>query len=151
MMNELEKKYCITYDSWEGYYVVHTQDGPVRFYKDENKLLYINLKGSEEDAATLLVQMGSKEAASAFVQTVRQDYEGFTKKEVLQAKEARRAMGLIGNPSKNNFKGLVSNNMITNCPVTTTAITNARNIFGKDLVSVRGKTVQWAPAPVVES
>jgi hypothetical protein len=58
-------------------------------------------------------------------------------------------MGLIGNPSENNFKGLVSNNTITNCLVTTTAITNARNIFGKDLASVRGKTVQWTPAPVV--
>ena len=58
-------------------------------------------------------------------------------------------MGLIGNPSKNDFKGLVSNNMITNCPITTAAITNARNIFGKDLASVRGKTVRWAPAPVV--
>ena len=58
-------------------------------------------------------------------------------------------MGLIGNPSENNFKGLVSNSMITNCPVTTTAITNARNIFEKDLASVRGTTVRWAPAPVV--
>ena len=58
-------------------------------------------------------------------------------------------MGLIGNPSENDFKGLVSNNMITNCPATTTAITNPRNIFGKDLASVRGKTVRWAPAPVV--
>jgi hypothetical protein len=58
-------------------------------------------------------------------------------------------MRLIGNPSENNFRGLVSNNMIMNCPLTTTAITNARNIFGKDLASVRGKTVQWAPAPVV--
>jgi hypothetical protein len=58
-------------------------------------------------------------------------------------------MGLIGNPSKNNFKGMVSNNMITNCPVTTTTITNARTIFGPDLASVRGKTVQWTPAPVV--
>ncbi len=28
-MNELEKKYRITYDSWEGYYVVHTMNGEV--------------------------------------------------------------------------------------------------------------------------
>jgi hypothetical protein len=131
-MNKLEKKYLITYDSWEGHYVVHTQDGPVKFYKDENGLLYINLEDSEEDAAMLLVQMGSEEAASACVQTVQQNYKGFTKEEVLQAKEARGAMGLIRNPSENDFKGLVSNNIITNCPVTTTAITNARNIFGKD-------------------
>ncbi len=27
-MSELEKKYWIIYDSWEGYNVVHTQDGP---------------------------------------------------------------------------------------------------------------------------
>ena len=131
LMNELEKKYCFTYDSWEGYYVVHTQDGPVKFYKDENGLPYINLEDSEEDAAMLLVQMGSEEAATVFVQTVRQNYEGFTKKEVLQAKEIRRAMGLIRNPSEKDVKGLVSNNMIMNCPITTTAIINTRNIFVK--------------------
>ncbi len=39
--------------------------------------------------------------------------------------------------------------MITNCPITTTAITNAWSIFGPDLASVRGKTVQRTPAPVV--
>jgi hypothetical protein len=128
---------------------VHTHNGPVRFHKDENGLPYIILEDSEEDAAALLVQMGLEEATTAFVQRVYQNYEGFTKKEVLQAKEARRAMGLIGNPSKSNFKGMVSNNMITNCPITTTAITNARSIFGPDLASVRGKSVQWAPAPVV--
>ena len=31
-MNELEKKYRITYDSWQGYYVVHTANGEVRFH-----------------------------------------------------------------------------------------------------------------------
>jgi len=58
-------------------------------------------------------------------------------------------MGIVGNPNKNDFKGMVSNNMITNSPITTTAITNAQSIFGKDLASVRGKTMQWAPTPVV--
>jgi hypothetical protein len=60
-MNELEKNYWITYDSWERCYVVHTQDGPVRFYKDENGLLYINLEDSEENAAVLLIQTRSKQ------------------------------------------------------------------------------------------
>ena len=50
--------------------MVHTQDEPVKFYKDENGLLYINLEDSEEDPATLLVQMGSEEASTAFVLTV---------------------------------------------------------------------------------
>ncbi len=39
--------------------------------------------------------------------------------------------------------------MISNCPATTTAITNAHSIFGPDLSNVRGKTMQRAPAPVV--
>jgi hypothetical protein len=149
LMNKLEKKYQITYNSWEGYYVVHIDNRPVRFYKDENGLPYINLEDLEEDTVALLVQMRSEEAATAFAQKVRQNYKGFTKKEFLQAKEAKRAMGLIGDPRESNFKGMVSNNMIMNCPVTTTAVTNARSIFGRDLASMKGKTVQWVSAPVV--
>ena len=36
-MPELEKLYRITYDSWEGCYLVHTEHGKVRFYKDEEQ------------------------------------------------------------------------------------------------------------------
>ncbi len=69
-MNELEKRYCITYDSWQGFYIVHTKNGEVRFYKDENRLQYIDLEDLLEDTAALLVQTGSKEAVKVFVQTV---------------------------------------------------------------------------------
>jgi hypothetical protein len=34
--SELEKYFRVTYDSWEGFYLVHADSGPVRFYKDEN-------------------------------------------------------------------------------------------------------------------
>jgi hypothetical protein len=73
-MNELEKRYSIPHDSWQGYYAVHTKNGEVRFYKDENGVLYIDLKDSSEDAAALLVQTRSKEAAKVLMQTVRQNY-----------------------------------------------------------------------------
>ena len=39
-MNELEKKYRITYDSRDGCYAVHTPGGVMRFYKEKNKLPY---------------------------------------------------------------------------------------------------------------
>jgi hypothetical protein len=55
---------------------------------------------------------------------------------------------MIGNPSKGGYKGLVSSNMISNCPIAPTDITNARAIFGSDLASVRGKIVRRTPAPV---
>jgi hypothetical protein len=55
-----------------------------------------------------------KESKEGFinVQTVWENYEGYTKQEILKAKEARRAQGLIGNPSKANFREMVRGNMI---------------------------------------
>jgi hypothetical protein len=95
------------------------------------------------------VQIGSKEAAATFVQKVQHNYKGYTKRKILQAKEAGHRMGMIGNPSKGDFKKMVRGNMINNCPVITNAITKVHAIFGPDLPSLRGKTVQRTPAPVV--
>ena len=37
-MNELEQHNCVTYDSWNVHYIVHTEHGPVHFMKDEHGL-----------------------------------------------------------------------------------------------------------------
>jgi hypothetical protein len=34
------------------------------------------------------------------MQMVRGNYEGYTKQEIMQAKQARKAQAMIGNPSK---------------------------------------------------
>jgi hypothetical protein len=47
---------------------------------------------------------------------VQGNYEGHTKKDVMQAKEARYTQGMIGNPSEKDFKGMVSGNMIKTAP-----------------------------------
>ena len=54
-MNEIEKLHRITYNSIDGYYVVHTDKGPVYFHKDDQGLPYIDLDASIYDAATTLV------------------------------------------------------------------------------------------------
>ncbi len=140
-MNELKKRYCTTYKNWQGYYAVHNKSGEVRFYKDKNGLTCIDLNDSSEDVAALLVQTGSEEAAKVLVQTVQQNYEGSTKRKVLQAKIARHAMGIIGNPSKEDFKGMARGNMLKNFPVTPDAVTNADTICGPDLPSPWEKIV----------
>jgi hypothetical protein len=83
------------------------------------------------------------------VQTVRGNYEGYTKQEVLKAKEACRGQALIGNPSEKNYRNMVSRNMIANGPFLKSDITNARASFVPDLASVRGKKVRRTPVPVV--
>ncbi len=61
----------------------------------------------------------------------------------------RQAVGMIGNPSKGDFKGIMRKNRIKNCPVTTDPITNALTIFGPDLASIRGKKFCKMPKPVL--
>ncbi len=56
---------------------------------------------------------------------------------------------MIGSPSEKDYKGMVSSNIIKNCPITVSGVTNAQNIFGPDLASVQGKSMQRTPAPVV--
>ncbi len=56
-MHKLECLYCITYNSWDGYYVIHIPRGEVKFHKDKQGLPYINLDKSDEEAAVLLIQI----------------------------------------------------------------------------------------------
>ncbi len=130
----------------------------MHFHKDKQGLPFIDLARLGHEGARILLQQavvagGDEDDVSdegtAFVQTVRGNYEGYTKREVLRAKEACRGQAVLGNPSKKDYQGMVSSNMITNCPISTSDVTNARAIFGPDLASVRGKTVRPTPAPVV--
>jgi hypothetical protein len=157
LMRELEKLYRITYNSWMGRYMGHIPKGAVSFYKDQQGLPYIDLDGPGEEATIMLLQRvqckWSKAAGelieTALVQTVQGHYEGYTKKDILKANKARRVQGMKGNPSEKDYKGIVSGNLITNCPITTTDISNAHAMFSPDLASIRGKTVQRTSAPVV--
>jgi hypothetical protein len=143
-MHKLEKHYRIMYDSWEGYYLVHTPMGAVVFHKDKQRLPYIDLDGSTQDGATMLMQqhMGfpqncdSKAEHTTLVKTVRGNYEGCMKRDIVRAKEVRHAQAMMGNPSKKDYKGVVSNHLISNCPITHTDIINARAIYGADIPSV---------------
>ncbi len=56
-MHKLEQLYRITYDTWDGFYVMHTPRGEVRIHKDKQELPFINLNKSDKDAAILLVQL----------------------------------------------------------------------------------------------
>ena len=80
-----------------------------------------------------------------FVQTVQDNFEDFTKKDIAAAKVARESHGMIGQPSERKFKSMVSNNIIQNFPITASGISNDRNMFGPNLAVTRNKTVQKNP------
>ena len=78
------------------------------------------------------------------------NYEVFTKKEIRAANAARKLQGMIDSLIEKDYVGMVTSNMIKNCPIDSTDVSNARAIFGPDLASVRGKTVRRKPKSIVE-
>ncbi len=48
----------------------------------------------------------------------------------------------MGNPTDKEFKGMVHERFITDCPVTVQDVENANCIFGLDLANFRGKTIR---------
>ncbi len=88
------------------------------------------------------------EIALDFIQTIRGNMEGFTRREVEETREARKAQAMMGHPTDRDFLGLVRANLIANCPVSATAVTNANVIFGPGLAEVRGRTVRRPPETV---
>ena len=55
----------------------------------------------EQGEEILVEHKRRAEAVVSFVQTIQGNYEGFTTREVLKAKEARQAQAMLGNPREN--------------------------------------------------
>jgi hypothetical protein len=75
----------------------------------------LNLKETEENKSNEYV----------LVNTVRGNFEGYTRHKIKKAQEARRLQGMIRNPTKQEFAGMVHEKLITNCPVTVQDVRNA--------------------------
>jgi hypothetical protein len=76
------------------------------------------------------------------VNSVRANFEGYTKHDIKKAQEARHLQEMIGNPTERDFMGMVCEKLIANCPVTVRDIQNVNWIFGPDLANLRGKTTR---------
>jgi hypothetical protein len=105
-MHKLEKTYCITYVSCDRYYKVHTPKGCIRFYKNKQGLPFIELESSGGAGIMLLLHKQEAEEimemvdGTLLVQMVQENFKGYTKRELLQAKEACQAQAISGSPSE---------------------------------------------------
>jgi hypothetical protein len=145
---QLRQKFKVTYNSTDrgGVFKVFTQAGLVEFKPTEKGLHAINLRENPDAAYVLVNDAGL--ASPSPINTVRNNFEGFTKKQVQRATLARRLMAMIGAPTAREFQGLVRHNLLMDCPISTDDITNAHTIFGPDLANIRGKTVRRKPEHV---
>lgn len=87
--------------------------------------------------------------ATVCVQTVQQNFEGFSKDQVNRAVKAQKLQAMLGSPARADFESMVRGKLLEDCPITVANIHSARNIFGPDLVGLRGQTVQQWPERVI--
>ena len=80
--------------------------------------------------------------AFALVQTVCKNFEGYTKRQAKQAILVRKAQAMVGHPTDDKFKHMVSSKSTTNCRVNVNDVTNAHTIFCPYLPGLGGMTRQ---------
>ena len=62
--------------------------------------------------------------------------------------KARKLYYIMGCPKVQNFKHILRQNIIQNCPVTLDGMDRAKRIFGLDIGTMKGKTTRARPIPV---
>ena len=126
----LKGRHSVTYDSnvEGGVFKVHTPGGIVKFKAHENWLHYLDMNDEEELAITL-------------VTTIRDNFQGFSKKEIEGAIQAHKMQAMLGHPPCLNFENMVCARFTDNCPMSKNDIRNVYAIFGNNLTGLRDKTV----------
>jgi hypothetical protein len=79
---------------------------------------------------------------TVLVNTVAENRSKYTVRAYSQAVAARKLQDTIGRPSDRDFKKIVAGESMRNCPIVSSDIVRAEDIFGKNLGSLKGKTVR---------
>ena len=134
-LKNVQKRYRVTYDStFNRAFIVHKPEGhDMHFIMHRDGLHYHD----------------PSEKEIYFVQTVNENESGYSARQISDAKRARKLYSKVGFPSNNDFKSLINNNMILNCPVTVNDVDRANTIYSPIIATLIGKTTRTKYKPVV--
>ena len=129
-LNNVKKKWQVPYDSnGQDRFTVHKPEKLIHFDCSKNGLYFHNVLNQNV----------------TMVNTVEENSQGFSRRQIEQAKKARKLYHVMCIPSMHDFKELVKNNMIYNCPITIEDINNAEEIYGTSVASLKGKVTRQKP------
>lgn len=135
-LKNLAAQFHVTYDSYDERFVVHRESAGLpnmEFVMHESGLHYYDPRQYN---------------AHAFVNTVYENKQGFSKRQIKGAEAARTLYATLHYPSMKDFKWILRSNQIKNCPVTVNDAENAVAIWGKNIAALKGKTTRSKPSPV---
>jgi hypothetical protein len=135
-LSNLIQKYRVTYDSDDNMFVVHRESHGkpnMEFRMHKCGLHYYDPRNEKH---------------LAFVNTISENKEGFTKRQIKSAELARTLYKTLSYPSMKDFKWVIQINKIKDCPVNVQYIDVARKIWGKNIAALKGKTDGTKSIPV---
>ena len=140
---DMEDKYQVTYDSSkESALIVHLLHKTIKFCRSAGKLYCYKLDYNTRNS-------DCRNNKFALVNTVEENKLAYTNHQFECAKKAQELYHALGTPSISDFKAIIHMNVIKNNPITLEDIKIAKNIFGLDVGSLKGKTTHTKPLPVV--
>ena len=83
-----------------------------------------------------------------FIQMVKENEIGHSKRQLLSAEEARKSHNKTAFPSVNDHKKAVKCNLMKNCPVATEDTNTCEKVHGESMTALKGKTMRTAPLEV---
>lgn len=144
-------KHRITYDSdIEDAFNVHLKNGSVVKFARTDDDLYAFKPGDNYRRMIAESKRMTPEETNFLVSTVKENEKGYTKRQLEDAKRARKLYHIVGCPTVENFKHLLKTNFISNCPVTPEHVRVAEAIYGPDMGVLKGKTTRRKPPRVQE-
>ena len=127
---EIEDKYEITYIRKKGF-IIHLENGKKIYFKRKGKL-YVCDWNEIKNESEILVSVHEMEKL-------------YAKRDVDKAREARDQMRTLGYPSKSDMIQLINSGGMLNSRCTAEDVERAIKIYGTDVASLKGKTVNQGP------
>ncbi|MGC8547339.1 MAG: hypothetical protein ACP5MU_06790 [Thermoplasmata archaeon] len=159
-LSEMVDRCRVTFDSdVEDAFVVHVKDGKIKFsrtpeglyaYKPTKRYLAEVTESKQMSPPSEHGTTFNYRGKSFLVTTLMENRKGYTQRQFEDAKRARKLYHIVGCPTIENFKTILRQNIIQNCPVTLADVDLAEKIFGPDIGTLKGKTTRKAPPRVKE-
>jgi len=138
-LSQVKQEYDVSYNGDD--FIIHRakRGYPHMVFKPHSSGLHV-----------LDVNDSRSQASYSFVETVADNMQLFTKRQIASAQQARDLQAGLGFPSIQDYNWIVKANMLKDCPVNSQDVDVALKVWGNQVPMLKGKTVRWKPPVVTE-